>query len=139
VVSHGGPPTAHPGWPLSALRGTHWYGLRRYRVIPLLALALGVWLGVLSVRLATLHRARRTVFAGPGVLWALPVTVILAVTLLAGGVWTGYRLAIRQARLEAVEPVLGRVSERLDSLSWQRGLTDSAAARPRGCPLSTGC
>jgi len=108
-------------------------------VIPLLALALGVWLGVLSVRLATLHRARRTVFAGPGVLWALPVTVILAVTLLAGGVWTGYRLAIRQARLEAVEPVLGRVSERLDSLSWQRGLTDSAAARPRGCPLSTGC
>ena len=108
-------------------------------MIPLLALALGVWLGVLSVRLATLHQSRRSVFTGPGILWAVPVTVVLAVTLLAGGVWTGYRLAIREARLQAVEPVLGRVSERLDSLSWQRGLTDSAEARPRGCPLSTGC
>ena len=109
-------------------------------VIPLLALAAGVWLGVLSVRLATLHRARRTVFAGPGVLWALPVTVILAVTLLAGGVWTGYRLAIREARFALqVEPALGRVSERLDSLIVRRGLTDSAEAQPRGCPLSTGC
>ena len=108
-------------------------------MIPLLTLALGVWLGVLSVRLATLHHSRRTVFAGPGILWALPVTLALSVTLYAGGVWTGHRLAIREARLEAVEPVLGRVSERLDSLSWQRGLTDSVEAQPRGCPLSTGC
>ena len=108
-------------------------------MIPLLTLALGVWLGVLSVRLATLHQSRRSVFTGPGILWAVPVTVVLAVTLLAGGVWTGYRLAIRQARLEAVEPVLGRVSERLDSLIVERGLTDSAESRPIGCPLSTGC
>jgi len=41
--------------------------------------------------------------------------------------------------LEAVEPVLGRVSERLDSLIVERGLTDSAESRPIGCPLSTGC
>ena len=107
-------------------------------MIPLLTLALGVWLGVLFVRLATI-RVRRLSAFGPAVLWALPLTVALAVTLLAGGVWVGHRLAIRQARIEAVVPVLGRVTERLDSLMVQRGLTDSVEARPLGCPLSTGC
>ena len=109
-------------------------------MIPLLTLAAGAWLGVLSVRLATLHQSRRSVFTGPGILWAVPVTAAIAVTLLAGGVWTGHRLALRQARLAVqVEPALGRVRARLDSLIVQRRLTDSAEARPQGCPLATGC
>src|SRR3972149_1168638 len=66
--------------------------------LPLLTLALGVWLGVLPVRLATLHQSRRSVFTGPGILWALPVTVMLAVGLLGGGVWTGFQLGVLVAR-----------------------------------------
>ena len=100
---------------------------------------LGSALTLLAVRLATIQRDHKSAFRGPTILWAIPSTLLLGAVLFVLGMWAGQRLAIRQARLEAVEPLIGRVGERLDSLNIQRGLMDSTTSVPRGCPLATGC
>ena|SRR3990167_9085438 len=100
--------------------------------------ALGSGLTLLVIRLAIIRR-ERTVFTGPRILWVVPGTLVLGAVLVTVGLWGGHRLAIKQARLEAAEPIIGQVGERLDTLNIQRGLMDSTTSVPRGCPLATGC
>lgn len=103
-------------------------------MVTLALCALTAWVTLGIVRVATVRRDR-TVFVGPSVLWAIPASWAVLLSLLAGAAYYGHRTAIQTARAEAAAVASVEIGDAAEQLRAGQRLTDSLQAHRLSCPL----